>query len=1084
MRTFALLPVLASLAAAGEARLVKQEVELTLHPDTASFESVVRIEALGPGRIVLPERVEATWERGGPEVSEGPATLVVRLRGVVDHPIQESASPTWVAGDVTAGTIGPRGTYLVSGFYLPAPSPCLFDVSVTTPLPHRAVSQGRRLEEREEEGRYRVRYTATHPRDALAVVAGPWAVHEERIAGAVCRTYLYEPDRKYEDPILATLREEVPRFTALFGPLPEGRFDVVENFFTTGLGFPDFTLIGEAVIRYRGERLLREGKTTFPAGYLDHELVHVWLGNHLLVDHARGNWCEALTTYFTNYGASERDGTDAAYRARTALKYSLRVDPASEYPLREFRSKTEKADDDIGYGKGSMVFHMLARKIGRETLAAAVRRAIETRGGRALGWDDLVEALSEGCGEDLRGWFEPWLARPGAPVLEAGIVRVEGTTLWGTILQAHGGPPYPLEVPVRVTTASGVEEHLVASASRETPFRIVAKAEPRLLEIDPDHHVFRRVPRERAPPCLLAVLTAPRAVGFGDEELLASLGVERIEPALPADAAIFAIGVPGALREAIARDAARQEPTLRLAADRFELRGVTYDRPGDGLLLAYARPGAPPVAFFHGNGPEAFGRTRALPYYEHDGFVVFRDALPVARGTFGGDRATRAELSAARRGEPEPILRDLFWLADPAHAGRRAGTAQSYNLANALRGRLHQAGLAVVPWPPVAVPDARVLRGRSIVLVGEEAPVRLEGCFYPFHRSASPQSPPVFRRVVEADAEDVRDAIVLLPEEASDDEAARLAEKGAAAVAVVASDAAFTRRGKEAAWNGALPPSVEAEFQERGLDPSMQLAGPISAGRRARLPVPYLYLAREAADRLRRHGREGTIEYLIAVTEPTTSNLVGVLGEASEPGILLSAHYDGLGLLDGVPAEGAADNAAGVACVLWVAERLAKLSATTRLRRPVVVALFGAEEMGLLGSTQFAAIVASGASPIAKPLAAVNLDGIGSHADREVFLVGRTHAPNLLARFERALEGTGLRLGRDIDRFAFERGSDHWPLHRIGVPAVTVFSADYRAMNTSRDTIAAIDAELVRATARAALAFVRSLATAETLELP
>lgn len=1084
MRTFALLSLLASLAAAGEARVVKQEVELTLSPETASFESVVRIEALGPGRIVPPEGVEATWERGGPEVPEGAATLILRLRGVVDHAIQRSASPTWVAGDATAGTIGPRGTYLVSGFYVPAPSPCLFDVSVRTPLPHRAVSQGRRVEEREEEGVHRVRYAATHPRDALAVVAGPWVIREETIAGALCRTYLYEADRKFEEPIFATLREEVPRFTALFGPLPEGRFDVVENFFTTGLGFPDFTLLGEAVIRYRGERLLREGKSTFPAGYLDHELVHLWLGNHLLVDHARGNWCEALTTYFTNYGATERDGTDAAHRARTALKYSLRVDPAAEYALREFRNKTEKADDDIGYGKGSMVFHMLARKIGRERLAAAVRRVIETRGGRALGWDDLVEALSEACGSDLEPWFEPWLARPGAPVLEAGALRVEGSTVWGTVVQAHGGPPYPLEVPVRVTTAAGVEEHVVACASRETPFRIVAKSEPRLVEIDPDHHVFRRIPRERAPPCLLAVLTAPRAVGFGDEALLAALGVARVEPALPEEAAVLAIGVPDALRDAVARGAAQQEPTLRLAADRFELRGALYDRPGDGLLFAYARRGAPPVAFFHGNGPEAFGRVRALPYYEHEGFVVFRDGLPVARGSFPGDRATRAEVTAARRGAPEPMLRDLFWLTDRQHLGRRAGTAQAYNLANALRGRLHKAGLAVVPWPPVAVPDARVLRGRSVVIVAESGPVRLEGCFYPFHKSASPQNPPVFRRVVEAGADDVRDALVLLSEEATDEQAARLAEAGAAAVAVVASDAAFTRRGREAAWKDALPPAVEAEFRKRGLDPAMQLAGPIAAGRRARLPVPYLYLAADAAAELRRRGGEGTLEYLIAVTEPTTSNLVGVLGEASEPGILLSAHWDGVGLLDGAPAEGAADNAAGVACVLWVAERLAKLSETARLRRPVVVALFGAEEMGLLGSTQFASILASGASPIAKPLAAVNVDGVGSHVEREAFLVGRTLAPNLLARFERALDGTGLRLARDIDRFAFERGSDHWPLHSIGVPAVTVFNADYRAMNTARDTVAAIDAELQRATARAVLALVRDLATAETLELP
>ena len=44
-----------------------------------------------------------------------------------------------------------------------------------------------------------------------------------------------------------------------------------------------------------------------------------------------------------------------------------------------------------------------------------------------------------------------------------------------------------------------------------------------------------------------------------------------------------------------------------------------------------------------------------------------------------------------------------------------------------------------------------------------------------------------------------------------------------------------------------------------------------------------------------------------------------------------------------------------------------------------------------------------------------------------------------------------------IDRFAFEHGSDHWPLHQAGIPAVTVFSADYRAMNTAGDTLPRVD---------------------------
>jgi len=143
------------------------------------------------------------------------------------------------------------------------------------------------------------------------------------------------------------------------------------------------------------------------------------------------------------------------------------------------------------------------------------------------------------------------------------------------------------------------------------------------------------------------------------------------------------------------------------------------------------------------------------------------------------------------------------------------------------------------------------------------------------------------------------------------------------------------------------------------------------------------------------------------------------------------------------------------------------------------VALFGGEEMGLLGSTQFAALAASGRGPLPPPSAAVNVDGIGSHPEGEVFLVGRSEAPGLLAAFERAVAAAGLRAGRDIDRFAFREGSDHWPLHRIGVPAVTVFSADYRAMNTAGDTVDRVDVGQLRRVALAVLQMARELATAE-----
>ena len=61
-------------------------------------------------------------------------------------------------------------------------------------------------------------------------------------------------------------------------------------------------------------------------------------------------------------------------------------------------------------------------------------------------------------------------------------------------------------------------------------------------------------------------------------------------------------------------------------------------------------------------------------------------------------------------------------------------------------------------------------------------------------------------------------------------------------------------------------------------------------------------------------------------------------------------------------------------------------------------------------------------------------------------------------------------------------GSDHWPLHEAGISAVTVHSADYRSMNTLRDTVDRIDRDVLQRIAQCVYRMVRDLASAETLE--
>ena len=181
------------------------------------------------------------------------------------------------------------------------------------------------------------------------------------------------------------------------------------------------------------------------------------------------------------------------------------------------------------------------------------------------------------------------------------------------------------------------------------------------------------------------------------------------------------------------------------------------------------------------------------------------------------------------------------------------------------------------------------------------------------------------------------------------------------------------------------------------------------------LAVPYVYLRPSAATELKRRGAGGVLHYEIQRRVEETSNLIGVLGNPRQQGVLLSAHWDGVGRIGDRPTQAASDNAAGVAVVLWVAARLKRDFEAGKLKRPVVVALFGGNETGLAGSRQFVAALESPKCPIARPLQAVNVDGIGSLAGRRVHVLGRSHHAGLFEVFEAARTGSGLVLGRDAD---------------------------------------------------------------------
>ena len=103
-------------------------------------------------------------------------------------------------------------------------------------------------------------------------------------------TYMFPKSNHLSQSYLDAIAKYISQYEALFGPYPFDKFAVVENFFSTGYGFPSYTLLGSRVIRL--PFIIHTS--------LGHEIAHCWWGNGVYVDYAQGNWSEGLTTYVSD----------------------------------------------------------------------------------------------------------------------------------------------------------------------------------------------------------------------------------------------------------------------------------------------------------------------------------------------------------------------------------------------------------------------------------------------------------------------------------------------------------------------------------------------------------------------------------------------------------------------------------------------------------------------------------------------------------------------------------------------------------------------------------------------------------------
>ncbi|MHA2609917.1 MAG: M28 family peptidase [bacterium JZ-2024 1] len=1025
-----------------------------------------------------------------------PLPIHIEYKGQIYDPVKPAGTLTFVVGDYTSGLIGKEGIFVseATRWYARLDGkPSLYDVEIAVPSPWIIVGQGDALPpfSRDNLGVYR--FTSEIPFDGYAFAGGNYVVNSLEKNGIRISTYFFEPEAHLSEIFLNKVAEYLEKYSDLLTPYPYKKFDIVENFFTTGYGFPTFTLLGKEVIQM-GERALRPG-------YLNHELVHCWFGNYLYPPPDEENWVEGLTTYIANYLPHEEQSEEAArnYRFGLSQKYSTRVTPEKDYPLRKFAGKTEDYENDIGYSKSAMVFHLIRRIVGDDVFFLLLKDFIRKKGGSIVRWEDIVSLFSSETGTSLGPIITPWLDLPGLPSLRISSAKIgynpanlpRGEGEWTLDVEISVTPPlYVLPVPYRIDYGDEREDGEIWLKGDTVSLSLRLKRKPQFFSLDPDFHLLTALQVEELPPSLNTLLFRSEKVVaiFPDAEDVSLQPVkERLrEQSIPVkkaseivsvdvlkDTSLILVGHP----DSNPWVAKFLPSSVVWKKDVIQVAGKNFAGQGFSLLYTYCVPeecGKRWITLYGGNSSSAYERAHLLFYYGWEPYVVFSKGVPFERGI-----PYRLPMQRTFSFAEIPVIppdkvnmkNTVQKLSAPDMAGRKTGTGGEKKAAEWLEEAFRQMGLE--PWREQGMNDYRQPFSFTVPTYAAEMTLSFFGKkvvlpVYPLQFSAIPEQGS-FAVAYYSEGPELPQQVLpvsylfiwKVPEKPEKKLWEYLAgwntgearKRLSGVLLLLPPESPFPPE-----WFSRpdyIYPGLERKWEEmknKGVFASslLHLASSLST-LEMKLPsdfsvavffLPYSeWLEKVMGKRVVTQGWQKEINgkwqvEKSAVKVESVGNIVGkVKGWDAQCGkeVVLGAHYDHLG--EGFP--GGIDNASGVAVLLEVARLMKKEPFSC----DVVFVAFSGEEWGLRGSRN---LVGHLRQP-ERIWLMVNLDSVGGTSSETFYLIGRSKFPEIAGRMQQAL---GKELEKDIDRYAYEFGSDFYPFSLAGIPAVGIWDAEYQAMHS------------------------------------
>lgn len=333
---------------------------------------------------------------------------------------------------------------------------------------------------------------------ARSFVAAPYRLGAHSVDSREFRVYLLSAEPSRAETQARTLAGAITAMERHWGPYPYSTFSIAEvpedAFEWYAAAEQGFIVAATSAFEVAG------GNTPLFA----HEAAHGWWGN-LVTTEGLGSLVvsESLAQYGAVLAIEALEGTEAAAdflrfsrpgynRVQCAAGFFDLWRRGDDRPLAALDGSG--SDHNLSDAKGHWVYHMLRQRVGDEVFFATLREIIRRYSGSSLSLEELRAVFVESAPPEtgLEAFFDQWLDRPGAPVLDVdwwSVRRGEAVSL--ALRQLQPGEPYDLDLEVEIQMRDGsTARHVVAVSGEETAVELETADRPVALRVDPDHRVL------------------------------------------------------------------------------------------------------------------------------------------------------------------------------------------------------------------------------------------------------------------------------------------------------------------------------------------------------------------------------------------------------------------------------------------------------------------------------------------------------------------------------------------------------------------------------------------------------------------